>query len=80
MSQANTVDHFEKVADILIYVACSGREISLIELQENVIDMNKGAISLLIRRLVKAGYLKSNGLQTLRAYSATTKTKELFGV
>lgn len=80
MSQSNSVQHFENVKDVLLYVACSGREVSTSEIAEQVLDINKGALNLLIRRLVKAEYLVSNGLHTHRAYTATDKTKQLFGI
>lgn len=80
MSQSNSVQHFENVTDILLYVAHANREVSLSDLQDDVLDINKGPLNLIIRRLVSAGYLISNGLQAGRAYTATEKTKQLFGV
>lgn len=71
---------FDRVKDILIYIATATHEVTTLELEEYVVDLNRTQINLVIKGLVREGYLISNGLRAGRAYTATHKTKQLFGI
>ena len=73
---------FEQVKDILIYIACSNKEVSIYELMENVVDININAANRILKGLVKEGYLiKSKGSAGVtNFFIATDKAKQLFGL
>lgn len=74
-----TVKRFEEIKDILIYITFSTNEVGSSELEENVTELSRTSLNILLKRLVEAGYLCSNGKKNTRAYTATEKTKQLFG-
>ena len=74
------VKKFEEIKNVLVYVAFSTAEVTALELEENVTDWGRCQLNLHLKKLVEAGYLQSNGKQAERAYTATDKTKQLFGV
>ena len=75
-----TVKRFDEIKDILVYIAFATNEVSALDLQENVTELQRSHLNVLLKRLVGAGYLRSNGKRNTRAYAATDKTKQLFGV
>ena len=75
-----TVKRFDEIKDILVYIAFAANEVSALDLQENVTELQRCHLNVLLKRLVGAGYLHSNGKRNTRAYVATDKTKQLFGV
>lgn len=74
------VKKFEEIKNVLVYVAFSKSEVTASELEENVTDWGRCQLNLHLKKLVEAGYLQSNGKHSDRAYTATDKTKQLFGV
>ncbi|WP_411686942.1 hypothetical protein [Acinetobacter indicus] len=74
-----TVKRFEEIKDILVYIAFAKNEVSSLELEENVTELGRSRLNIHLKRLVEAGYLRSNGKKNARAYEATEKTKQLFG-
>ena len=74
------VNRFEAIKDILVYITFANNEVTAGELEENVLDASRNTINCHLRQLVATGYLQSNGKQNDRAYQATEKTKQLFGV
>lgn len=74
------VKKFEMVKDILIYIATARHEVTLRELQIAVTDLYRTQLNDCLLELVEQEYLISNKLNTKRAYTATLKTKQLFGI
>lgn len=74
-----TVKRFEEIKDILVYIAFAKNEVSSLELEGNVTELGRSRLNIHLKRLVEAGYLRSNGKKNARAYEATQKTKQLFG-
>jgi len=74
------VQRFETIKDILIYIATATHAVGSAELQDNVTDLCRSQTNNCLKGLVREGYLISNGLQSGRAYTATDKTRELFGI
>ncbi|OTG93680.1 hypothetical protein [Acinetobacter sp. ANC 3832] len=75
-----SIQMFEDYLDILIYVAHADHEVGAKELEEEVTEFSRGQLNVHLKRLAKADYLVSNNKKNNRAYTATDKTKQLFGV
>lgn len=75
-----TIQRFEEIKDILVYVAFSKHEVTSAELEEHVCDKTRAALNQKLRGLVQAGYLVFRCNHCTRLYVATEKTKQLFGV
>ncbi|AUC07374.1 MULTISPECIES: hypothetical protein [Acinetobacter] len=75
-----TIQRFEEIKDILVYVAFSKHEVTSAELEEHVCDKTRAALNQKLRGLVQAGYLAFRCNHCTRLYVATEKTKQLFGV
>ena len=73
-----SIQRFEEIKDILVYVAFSKHEVTSAELEEHVCDKTRSSLNQKLRGLVQAGYLAFN--HCTRLYVATEKTKQLFGV
>jgi predicted transcriptional regulator len=77
--KVETVKRFEEIKDILVYITFAMNDVGSLELEENVTELSRSRLNILLKRLVEAGYLHSNGKKNARAYTATEKTKQLFG-
>lgn len=75
-----TIQRFEEIKDILVYVAFSKHEVTSAELEEHVCDKTRSSLNQELRGLVHAGYLAFRCNHCTRLYVATEKTKQLFGV
>lgn len=75
-----TIQRFEEIKDILVYVAFSKHEVTSAELEEHVCDKTRSQLNLKLKALVQAGYLAFTEKRCARLYVATDKTKQLFGV
>lgn len=78
----SSIVKFEQVKDILIYIACSNKEVNIYELMENVVDLNINGANRILKGLVQEGYLiKSKGsVGITNFFIATDKTRQLFGL
>ena len=77
--RTSSLKKFEDYLGILIYVAHADHEVGAKELEEVVTDLARGQLNLDLNALVDAEYLISNNKRNTRAYTATEKTKQLFG-
>lgn len=75
-----SIQRFEEIKDILVYVAFSKHEVTSAELEEHVYDKTRSSLNQKLRGLVQAGYLAFRCNHCTRLYVATEKTKQLFGV
>lgn len=75
-----SIQRFEEIKDILVYVAFSKHEVTSAELEEHVCDKTRSSVNQKLRGLVQAGYLAFRCNHCTRLYVATEKTKQLFGV
>lgn len=67
---------FERYLDVLLYAAHASKAFAVRDIRESVLDGGHTMIYTCLSNLVKSGYLKKD---SATSYSATTKTKELFG-
>lgn len=74
------VNRFEAIKDILIYVAVSKHAVTALELEEYVVDMARGQVNRILRALVADDYLIADQKSRGNSYTATLKTKQLFGL
>ena len=74
------VDSFETVKDILIYIACSDKEVSVYDVMIDVTEVNRDGTNRILSGLIKEGYLIKTAAPTckLHLYKATDKAKSLF--
>ena len=78
--RASSIKKFEDFKDVLVYIAVATNPVTAYELEENVVDLARGQLNLDLSAMVKSGYLLPQGGKNKRAYTATDKTKQLFGV
>lgn len=67
---------FERYLDVLLYAAHATKSFAVRDIRECVLEGSRPMIYTCLSNLVKSGYLKKD---STTSYSATTKTKELFG-
>lgn len=67
---------FERYLDVLLYAAYATDSFAMRDIRECVLEGSRPMAYTCLMNLVKSGYLKKD---TTTRYSATTKTKELFG-
>lgn len=75
-----SIKKFEYFKDVLVYIAVSTNPVTALELEENVVDLSRGQLNVDLLALEQAGYLFSQSRKNRKSYTATDKTKELFGV
>ncbi|MFV5407585.1 hypothetical protein [Acinetobacter towneri] len=68
---------FEKRMDILIFAVHAKREITVTDIAQCVLSCSRMTIRNCLKDLVCSGYMAKTSIYT---YTATNKTKELFGV
>lgn len=78
--RASSIKKFEDFKDVLIYIAVAPHPVTALELEENVVELSRGQLNLDLTAMVQSGYLLPQGGRNKRAYTATDKTKQLFGV
>lgn len=80
--QKDSVYSYEKVRDILAFLANSTKSVTISELRECVSDLAPSNIGILLRRLEAAGYVthiaKSPKKGSTKFFVATPKTIELY--
>ncbi|EOQ73506.1 hypothetical protein [Acinetobacter lactucae] len=67
---------FERYLDVLLYAAHASGSFAMRDIRECVLDSSRATAYLCLCNLVKSGYLAK---ETTTRYTATAKTKELFG-
>lgn len=78
--RTSSLKKFEDYLDILTYIAYADHEVGAKELEEMVTELARGQLNFDLNALVEGGYLASNSKRNARAYVATEKSKQLFGV
>ena len=74
--QSQSADQFELRLGLLRYIAHLNRSVSISEIQEAEIDKSPQIIRGYLADLIQLGYVQKASVWT---YSATEKTKQLFG-
>ncbi|MBJ8476464.1 hypothetical protein [Acinetobacter bereziniae] len=75
-----SIKKFEYFKDVLVYIAVAPNPVTALELEENVVYLSRGQLNVDLLALEQAGYLFSQSRKNKKSYTATDKTKELFGV
>lgn len=78
--RASSLKKFEDYLEVLVYITHADHEVGAKELEDVVTELARGQLNLDLNALVGGGYLKSNNKRNTRAYIATEKAKQLFGV
>lgn len=71
---------FEFTKDVLVYIACATHPVSTLEIRERVVDCTHVMINRDLRDLVDEGYLIGKRISNTNFFTATDKTKQLFGI
>lgn len=84
MRNKDQIQAYEKIRDILIFIANANKPVSLTEILDCVTEQSRTSLTVQLRKLAQAGYVFE--IRTLQRTSKTNmffvptdKTKELYG-
>lgn len=75
----SAIDKFERIKDVLIFVLNSEKPVKAIDIENFVLDMSRTTLNNMMRQIVESGYLNADGGCGGKIYTATDRTRQLFG-